>query len=145
MPSLYIDLVYSMFSLYFDLKKIVFLVISHIGFEGGTLVLIASVPGHCLLFTFESTVKPCVHYRQKVNEIFTWELHVHTCMSVFAILWKLPLALLVEDIFSSPLLSQTVNITTVCKYFKTCFWDTLTIWKQWDNLIHSSSTVLDEW
>ena len=28
-----------------------FLVISNFGFEGGTLVLIASVPGHCLSFT----------------------------------------------------------------------------------------------
>ena len=31
----------------------VFLVISHFGFEGGTLVLIASVPGHCLSFTLK--------------------------------------------------------------------------------------------
>ena len=31
---------------------IVIVVISHFGFEGGTLVLIASVPGHCLTFTF---------------------------------------------------------------------------------------------
>ena len=31
---------------------IVMLVISHFGFEGGTLVLNASVPGHCLSFTF---------------------------------------------------------------------------------------------
>ena len=38
-----------MFSLYFD---IVILVISHFGFEGRTLILIASVPGHCLFFTF---------------------------------------------------------------------------------------------
>ena len=30
---------------------IVILVISHFGFEGGTMVLIASVPGHCLNFT----------------------------------------------------------------------------------------------
>ena len=30
---------------------IVILVISHFGFEGGTLVLIASVPGRCLSFT----------------------------------------------------------------------------------------------
>ena len=37
-----------MFSLYFDF----FLVISHFGFVGGTLVLIAPVPGHCLSFTF---------------------------------------------------------------------------------------------
>ena len=44
------------------------------------MVLIASVPGHCLSFTFESTVKPCVHYRQKVNEILTWELHTCTYM-----------------------------------------------------------------
>ena len=32
---------------------IVILVISHFGFEGGTLVLIASVPGHYLSFTSE--------------------------------------------------------------------------------------------
>ena len=31
---------------------IVILVITHFGFEGGTLVMIASVPGHCLSFTF---------------------------------------------------------------------------------------------
>ena len=31
---------------------IVTLVISHFSFEGETLVLIASVPGHCLSFTF---------------------------------------------------------------------------------------------
>ena len=31
---------------------IVILVISHFSFEGRTLVLIASVPGHCLPFTF---------------------------------------------------------------------------------------------
>ena len=37
-----------MFSLYFD---ILILVISHFGFEGGALVLIASVPRHCLSFT----------------------------------------------------------------------------------------------
>ena len=41
--------VYRMLSLYFD---IVILVIFHFGFEGGTLVLIALVPGHCLYFTF---------------------------------------------------------------------------------------------
>ena len=31
-----------------------FLVISHFGFEGGTLALIASVPCHCLIFTFNT-------------------------------------------------------------------------------------------
>ena len=41
--------VYRMFSLFFLL--IVILVISHFSFEGGTLVLIASVPSHCLFFT----------------------------------------------------------------------------------------------
>ena len=40
---------YRVFSLYFD---IVILGISHFDFEGGTLVLIASVPGHCLSFAF---------------------------------------------------------------------------------------------
>ena len=37
-----------MFSLYFDF--IVILVVSRFGFGGGTLVLIASVPGRCLSF-----------------------------------------------------------------------------------------------
>ena len=41
--------VYRIFSLYFDFLQ--FFVISHFGFEGGTLVLIASVPVHCLSFT----------------------------------------------------------------------------------------------
>ena len=41
--------VYGMFSLYFN---IVILVNSHFGCEGGTLVLIALVHGHCLSFTF---------------------------------------------------------------------------------------------
>ena len=40
-----------MVSLYYD---IVILVIIHFGFEGGTLVLIAYVPGHCLSFTFNT-------------------------------------------------------------------------------------------
>ena len=38
------------FSLYFEV--IVILVISHFGFEGGALVLIASFSGHCLSFPF---------------------------------------------------------------------------------------------
>ena len=43
---------------------IVILDISNFGFEGGTLVLIASVPGHCLSFTFYKnmhfkTLKQC--------------------------------------------------------------------------------------
>ena len=40
--------VYRMLSL---LCLFVALGVSHFGFEGGTLVLIASVPGHCLHFT----------------------------------------------------------------------------------------------
>ena len=35
----------------------VVLVVSHFSFEGRTLVLIASVPGHCLPFTFETFSK----------------------------------------------------------------------------------------
>ena len=31
--------------------SVVYLVVSHFGFEGGTVVLIAQVPGHCLPFT----------------------------------------------------------------------------------------------
>ena len=42
--------VYRMFSFWYF--NIVILVISHFGFEGGTLVLISSVPGHSLSFTF---------------------------------------------------------------------------------------------
>ena len=44
--------VYLMFSLYFGL--FVILVISHFGFDGWTLVLIASVPGLllCMLFSY---------------------------------------------------------------------------------------------
>ena len=43
-----------MFSLYFDLMLFVILVISHFGFEGRTLIMIASVSGHCLPFTFQT-------------------------------------------------------------------------------------------
>ena len=43
--------VYRMFSLYLALL-IVILVISHFGFEGGTLVLIAPVPSNGLTFYF---------------------------------------------------------------------------------------------
>ena len=38
-----------MFSMF---RLFVILVVSHIGFEDRTLDLIASVPGHCLHFTF---------------------------------------------------------------------------------------------
>ena len=48
--------VYRMFSLYCDM---ILLVISHFNFEGRTLVLIASVPGHCLSFTFYSFILCC--------------------------------------------------------------------------------------
>ena len=45
-------------SVYHDLLfafwLIVIVVISHFGFEGGTLVMIALAPGHCLYFTFDS-------------------------------------------------------------------------------------------
>ena len=42
--------IYHMYVL-FVFRLIVILVISNFGFEGGTLVLITSVPGHCLSFT----------------------------------------------------------------------------------------------
>ena len=49
------------FSLYF--AYCFCLVISHFGFEGGTLVLIASVPGHCLSFTLHTcgSMRLCVY------------------------------------------------------------------------------------
>ena len=37
--------------LLFVLCIFVILIVSHFGFEGGTLILIAPVPGHCLPFT----------------------------------------------------------------------------------------------
>ena len=43
--------------LYFDLF---ILVISHFGFEGGTLVLIASVPCNCLSFTFDRNLSTAI-------------------------------------------------------------------------------------
>ena len=46
--------VYHMFFLYYCF---VVYVISNFGFEGGTVVLISSVPGHCLLFTFDTYKK----------------------------------------------------------------------------------------
>ena len=39
-----------MFSLYY----VLFLVVSHFGFESGIVFLIAPDPGHCLLFTFKN-------------------------------------------------------------------------------------------
>ena len=43
------------------------LVVFHFGFEGRTLVLIASVPGHCLPFTFCLVLPPCL-----VDVVVTW-------------------------------------------------------------------------
>ena len=48
-------LVYHVFSLYYD-RLFVILLISNFGFESGTLVLIASVPDHCLPFTFDGSL-----------------------------------------------------------------------------------------
>ena len=42
---------YQMFSLYNVLRFIIILVIFNFCVEGGTLVLIASVPGYCISFT----------------------------------------------------------------------------------------------
>ena len=50
--------VYRMFSMYFD---IVILVISHFGFKGGTLVLIALIPSHCCSFTLSHDTS-CLYY-----------------------------------------------------------------------------------
>ena len=50
-------LVNSMCCLYLS----VILVISHFRFEAGTVVLIASVPGHCLCFTFDlENIQTCL-------------------------------------------------------------------------------------
>ena len=59
--------VYSMFSFYFD---IVILVISHFGFEGQTLVLIAAVSGHCFSFTFFNYMYLYFSFRQD-HKLFT--------------------------------------------------------------------------
>ena len=57
-----------MFSLYYALF-IVILVISLFGLEGGTLVLIASVPGYCLSFSFCDNLKNTHHSVNKVNTV----------------------------------------------------------------------------
>ena len=57
---------YRMFSLYFD---IVNLAIFHFGFEGGTLVLIAFVPGHCLSFT--------LHYKLFSQSLFPTAVYTY--------------------------------------------------------------------
>ena len=44
--------VHSVNHLFSLISLFVALVASHVGFDGRTLVLIASVPGHCLPFTF---------------------------------------------------------------------------------------------
>ena len=41
----------------FALFLFVTLVVSHFGFNGGTMVLIAPVPGHCLPFAFQAKIK----------------------------------------------------------------------------------------
>ena len=41
---------------FFELCLLVILLISHFGFEGETLVLVAPVPGHCLPFCFSRKV-----------------------------------------------------------------------------------------
>ena len=53
----------------------VILVISHFGFEGGTLVLNASFSGHCLYFTFE------------IFNIYTWKKVREHLLCYEGILW----------------------------------------------------------
>ena len=50
----------------FVFLPIVILVISHIGFEGGTLVLNASVPGHYLSITFSRWFHSVIVFTKKV-------------------------------------------------------------------------------
>ena len=52
-------------------------VVSHFGFEGLTLVLIASVPGHCLLFTLSDSM----HLILAGNE------NIHKRLDEFIFLW----------------------------------------------------------
>ena len=53
-------------------KVILQLVISHNGFDGGTLVLIVSVPGHCSSFTFLAVILcfgNCLKLEDNVEEV----------------------------------------------------------------------------
>ena len=50
-----------------SLCQFVDLVVFHFGFEDRTLVLIASVPGHCLPFTVCLVLPPCL-----VDVVATW-------------------------------------------------------------------------
>ena len=68
-----------MFAFYFDFN-IVILVIFHFGFEGRTLVLIASVPGHCLSFHFSCDEAYTRHVMKVEFNIFTNVVcHEKTC------------------------------------------------------------------
>ena len=67
-----------MFPLYFDVLKV--LVISHFSFYGGTLVRIASFPGHCLPFSFhmlqmKAAPKLIVINRRKTTELPHWNVY----------------------------------------------------------------------
>ena len=48
--------VYNMFSVFRHFGRGLILVISHFCFEGWTLVLIVSVPGHCLSFSLNTCI-----------------------------------------------------------------------------------------
>ena len=68
-----------MFPLYFDVLKV--LVIFHFSFYGGTLVLIASFPGHCLpfflfiFFKLKAAPKLIVINRRKTTELPHWNVY----------------------------------------------------------------------
>ena len=79
-----------MYSLCYDLLYVI-LVISNFGFEGGTLVLIASVHSHCLSFTFPtcglrilSMVMISLHQNNKTAKHADLSLFqcLHICMSL---------------------------------------------------------------
>ena len=55
---------HSVYHVFFVCLLIVVLVISKFGSEEGNLVLIASVPGHCLSLTFDT----CIKAFSKANE-----------------------------------------------------------------------------
>ena len=69
-----------MFSLSFDLLKI--LVSFHFGFEGETLVLIASVSGHFLPFTLNKSVKNIFNARAQMYHCY---LCLTLCLAIYGI------------------------------------------------------------
>ena len=91
-------MVYHMFSLYFDFLSVV--VISHFGFEGGTLNLIASVPGQWLHFTFHNRNCRCWNVFEPI--MYTPKMSISITVKS------------IHNVFSHNIYPHNVSSKTVC-------------------------------